>query len=431
MPKALLTKTYDGFGGKCNFRYAHLKHYHLDGGVKVRLKKETASFTRYAGWGLEAVTSIPKGFVLGKFVVKSRDAEEPEEGTYNIKTRQGKYLVMEHESLMNRINTIAYPKHRHKCNCIIGNVSNGEVSIKTTKPVKAGAMLWTKYGNAQHYYEIQYYILQKRLRLVQPPCRNDNSCRGCRKRHLTLYVCDSCPTAICPDCLSQSEKYILDKRYFFCKNCMVDPPLHMNRFAPTSTSVAYSAVQEKEEKWLQHTHTKMNGGIYCTTFGGRYDLDAGWKCDKENVISLFKRADMKHVEFLNLKGSDLNDNSPWDVDVVEALITMLERDKSHVYGINLGEICFTKEAMKYLHEQLRRTWIGWIFIEKVYNVLPKHCFFKTKSWSNLVKNRKEKPKWYKGGRIAPWYDKDKRKFFDRDETMRKCFWSCLLSKYFN
>ena len=89
MPKALLTKTYDGFGGKCNFKYAHLKHYDL-GGVKVRLKKETASFTRYAGLGLQAVTSIPKGFVLGKLVVKSRDADEPEEGTYNIKTRQGR-----------------------------------------------------------------------------------------------------------------------------------------------------------------------------------------------------------------------------------------------------------------------------------------------------------------------------------------------------
>ena len=87
MPKAILTKTYDGFGGKCNFKYAHLKHYDLGAGIKVRLKKETASFTRYAGWGLQAVTSIKKGFVLGYFVVKSRDAGEPEEGTYNIKTR--------------------------------------------------------------------------------------------------------------------------------------------------------------------------------------------------------------------------------------------------------------------------------------------------------------------------------------------------------
>jgi hypothetical protein len=155
---------------------------------------------------------------------------------------------MEQESLMNRINTIAYLKHRHMCNCTIGNVANGEVSVKTTKPVKPGAMQWTKCGNAEHYYEIQYYILQKRLRLLQPPCRNDNSCRGCGKRHVTLYVCDSCLAAICPDCLSQSEKYILDKRYFFCKNCMVDPPLYMNRFAPTSTSVAFSAVQEKEQR---------------------------------------------------------------------------------------------------------------------------------------------------------------------------------------
>ena len=73
---------------------------------------------------------------------------------------------MEQESLMNRINTIAYPKHRHRCNCTIGNVANGQVSVRTTKPVKAGRMLWMKYGNAEHYWEIQYYILQKRLRLL-------------------------------------------------------------------------------------------------------------------------------------------------------------------------------------------------------------------------------------------------------------------------
>ena len=79
------------------------------------------------------------------------------------------------------------------------------------------------------------------ISLLQPPCRNDNSCRGCKKRHVTLYVCDSCPAAICPDCLSQSEKYILEKRYFFCKSCMEDPPLHMNRFAPTSIKLTLFA----------------------------------------------------------------------------------------------------------------------------------------------------------------------------------------------
>ena len=35
---------------------------------------------------------------------------------------------------------------------------------------------------------------------------------------------------------------------------------------------------------------------------------------------------MKRVEFLNMKGSDVNDSCPWDIDVVEALICMLERD---------------------------------------------------------------------------------------------------------
>ena len=88
----------------------------------------------------------------------------PEKDTYNIRTPSGKYIVMEQNSLMNRINTIAHPKHRHRCNCKIGNLTNGKVSVKTTKQVKAGDMLWVKYGTAEHYWEIQYYILQKRLR---------------------------------------------------------------------------------------------------------------------------------------------------------------------------------------------------------------------------------------------------------------------------
>ena len=55
----------------------------------------------FAGWGLKAVTSIPEDFVLGYFVVKAKDAEKPEEGTYNIRTQKGKYIVMEQLSLMN------------------------------------------------------------------------------------------------------------------------------------------------------------------------------------------------------------------------------------------------------------------------------------------------------------------------------------------
>jgi hypothetical protein len=433
MPKTLLAKSYGGFSSKIkNIKYVHLKQYDLGRGAKVRLKKETSPFTRYAGWGLQAVTHIPQGFVLGNFVLKN-EAKEPEEGTYNIRKPNGKYLVMEQDSLMNRINTIAHPKARHRCNCAIGNLTNdGKVSVKTTKHIPAGTMLWVKYGNAQHYWEIQYYILQKRLRVLTPLAKKENSCRGCRKRHLTLYVCESCPVAICSSCLSQSEKYILKKTYFFCKDCMVDPPKFMSRFSGKTAPIPYTGTaEEKEERWLRNTqHKTLHGGVYCTTFCGGFDLDVTWKCDRERVISLFKRANMKEVEFLNLKGSDLNDNCPWDVPVVEALIGMLERGKSRVYGINLGEICFTQNALEYLHNQLRRTWIGWIYIEKRYNVLPKHCFEDTKPWSNISKNRKERPVWHKAGKIAPWYDEEKRKFFDQNETMGKCLWSCLSSKYF-
>ena len=61
----------------------HLKHYDLGPGVKVRLKKETSTLTRYAGWGLQAVTHIPKGFVLGYFVLK----KEANERMLNRKTK--------------------------------------------------------------------------------------------------------------------------------------------------------------------------------------------------------------------------------------------------------------------------------------------------------------------------------------------------------
>ena len=230
MPRAIRTQTYDNISGKTNFKYVHLKQYDLGGGVRVRLNKERASFTKDAGWGLRAVTAIPKDFVLGCFAVKNRNADKPEEGTYSIKTHTGKYIVMEPDSLMNRINTIASKKHRHKCNCVIQNVKNGEVSIKTTRNIARNSMLWTKYNNREHYWNIQFYILQKRLRTVPSPDDNDNSCRTCRKRHLELYLCDSCPVAICKPCLTQRERFIMGRDYFFCEKCLEDPPRYLNRF---------------------------------------------------------------------------------------------------------------------------------------------------------------------------------------------------------
>jgi hypothetical protein len=424
MPKALLCKTHDK---NSRFKYVTNYHYNLKDGIKVKVQKESSSFAKSAGWGLRAVTAIPNNTCLGSFRIQKKLANAPVVGTYCFPVGD-KFKVTHPESLMNKINTIVDKRFVRFINCKVTNAG----TVRTIKRVQAGEFLYAKYGTARHKWEIQYYILQKRLRVLKPLSEKDNSCRGCKKRHLTLYVCESCPVAICSSCLSRSEKYILDKRYFFCKDCMVDPPAYMNRFSGKIASTPYQGtVLEKEERWLKNTHrTVLDGGVYCSTFKGSFDLDAGWKCNKDNVVSLFTRADMKRVEFLNMKGSDVNDSYPWDIDVVEALICMLERDRSRVYGINLGEIYFTKTALKYLHDQLHRTWIGWIYIEKDYNVLPKHCFEHTKSCSNIAKNRKEHPRWHKGGKIAPWFDEDKRKFFDRNETMKKCFWSSLSSKHF-
>lgn len=229
MPKALLVKSHDKNSAKCNFKYVHLKQYDLGQGVRVKLKKETASFSKEAGWGLVALTHIPKGFTLGYFVVKNREADEPEKETYNIKTHTGKFIVMEQLSLMNRINTIPYKKYRYLCNCKISNMKKGEVSIKTTKKIAKGQMLWAKYNDRHHYWEIQYYILQKRLRIVPSPDDNDNRCRTCKKC-LKLYLCDSCQVSVCEDCLTQREKFLMGREYWFCSGCLDQPPKYMNRF---------------------------------------------------------------------------------------------------------------------------------------------------------------------------------------------------------
>lgn len=231
MPKALLCNLYDQKSNNCNFKYKHTYHYVLSDGIKVKLKKETASFTKYAGWGLQAVTSIPKNYILGYFVNKIRNAEEPEKGTYNIKKHNGLYLVAHPESLMNKINTIASKKHRHLCNCKIQNLKNGKVSIKTIKNIKAGSMLWTKYGDSRHYWDIQWSIV--RARLFNPNTTDDDNdfkCRWCWKQHEELIMCDSCPSSTCRNCLTNKEKYLLNLEYFFCNRCLSKSSPYPNRW---------------------------------------------------------------------------------------------------------------------------------------------------------------------------------------------------------
>lgn len=439
MVKALLCKTYDR-KQKGNFKYIWRNVYDVEfpNGHKIQLKlaKEKSTFAKSAGWGLQAVTDIPKETIIGKFVIRQGLVDAPVIGTYCFKNGK-KYSVSHPESLMNKVNTIVDDDYKHYFNCRI----TGGHSIQTTKRVKAGEMLYAPYGIQQHYYNTQYMICSakiqkdKRLRVgsIKANHENDNCCNRCSLaviKRRTLYPCDMCKRAFCKDCLSAKEKYIEKEfEYFFCKSCLEKPKTHVkyrNRFKK-ATPVPYNATfREKEERWLSEA-TKEK---YCTTFKGSFDLAPSWKCDRQIVINLFHRADLANVEFLNFKGSDSNENAPWDKTVVEALISMLERDKSHVYGINLGEIYFTQKALAHLYINLRRTWIGFIYISENLNKLPIGCFRHTHPKSNLCLNRKEKPQWYKNGTIAPWYDGDNEEFLDQDETMAKCFFSSVNSRHF-
>ena len=374
MVKALLCRTYDK-KQKGNLKYIWRNVYNvtLPNGqeIKLKLAKEKSTFAKAAGWGLQAVTDIPKKTIIGKFVIQQRLVDAPVIGTYCFKNGK-KYSVSHPESLMNKVNTIVDDEYKHYFNCKI----TGGHSIQTTKRVKAGEMLYAPYGIQQHYYNTQYMICSakiqkdKRLRVgsMKANHENDNCCNRCSLAVIkgrTLYPCDMCNRAFCKDCLSAKEKYIEKEfEYFFCKSCLEKPkthPKYRNRFKK-ATPVPYNATfRDKEERWLSYATRER----YCTTFEGTYDLAPTWKCDKQNVINLFCRANMANVEFLNFKGGDKNSKTPWDEKVVEALISMLETHKSRVYGINLGEIHFTKKALAYLHDQLTRTWIGWIFIESI------------------------------------------------------------------
>ena len=439
MVKAVLCRTYDP-KQKGNLKYVWRHTYTVklprNRQIQLKLRKETSDFAKGAGWGLQAVTSIPAKTIIGKFVMKQRLVEEPVIGTYCLQKGK-KYAVSNPDSLMNKINTIVDDDYKKKINCRI----TGADSVETKRNIKAGEMLYANYGIPKHYYNTQYMICSqkmqrdKRLRVgsMRENHENDNTCDRCTVAAVKgrlIHPCDMCKRALCKICMGTKEKYIEEEfEYFFCNSCLEKPkthPKYRNRFKK-ATRVPYNAsFKDKEKRWLCRA-TKER---YCTTFKGSFDLAPSWKCDRQIVINLFHRADLANVEFLNFKGSDSNENAPWDETVVEALISMLERDKSHVYGINLGEIYFTKKAMAYLYKNLRRTWIGFIYISETLNKLPKGYFRHTHPKSNLCLNRKEKPQWYKNGTIAPWYDGDNVLLY-HDETMAKCFFSSLNSRHFS
>ncbi len=96
---------------------------------------------------------------------------------------------------------------------------------------------------------------------------------------------------------------------------------------------------------------------------------------------MFEKANLEQVEILNLSGSFANDRVPWDRATVGAMLDALQRSKSRVYALNLGEIYFQEDALVELHRRLQETWIGFIFIEPITNNIDtkklKGCFRRT------------------------------------------------------
>lgn len=238
MPKTLLVETYDESLHKrrgCTIK--NLKIYDLGNGVRVKLAKETNPLTKYAVWGLKAITDIPKGFCLGYFV-KKQTSTKFIEGFYNIALSKHNYFVADENSLMNKANTICYTaERRKKTNCRLF-IHRGKAGLRTTKQIKKNTMVWADYGNVpKHYWKIQYCICQarhtkKRNRRGTKNNKdedNDDSCLRCKKRD-ELVLCDACPNAICEQCLTTCERFILSQSDFFCANCMQKPITYPNRF---------------------------------------------------------------------------------------------------------------------------------------------------------------------------------------------------------
>ena len=435
--KALLCERYDqNLHKRGGLVYKTGKVYDLGKGIQVKLAKEKHPLTVYAGLGLQAVTTIEKGTCIGYFKIIETSKKE-KKGYYNIKVSKNKFVVADNDSLMNKANTIAYQEDRKKmCNCVV-KVLGKQVALKSTKRIRPGSMLWADYGSvATHYWTIQYRICLARLSsrasrrgtANSEDEDNDSMCRDCRKRHVELLMCDSCSVSICKAHVTKKEAFLLNKDHFFCEKCLQKPPAYPNRFKKRKI-----LEENKVQKFLKQCNRR-----YCTTSSF---LDKTWKSNLTKVQDMFKKANFEHVEILNLSGSFANDRVPWDRATVLALLQALQRSKSRVYAVNLGEIYFEEDALLELHRGLQETWIGFLFIEPRTNNIDtkalKGCFRRTNeidkhlhpNGSNLSRNRKCRPAWYKAGSIAPWYDKENKRFLERSQ-MGKCFFSSLNSKYF-
>ncbi len=260
MPKTLLCETYDqNLRERGGLVYKTGKVYDLGKGIRVKLKKETNRFTKYAGLGLQTISEIPKNVCIGYFKT-IKTSQSSLDGYFNVRLGKDKFAVLHNDSLMNKANTIPYAKERQQmCNCVV-KVFGNHVGLKTIKDIRPGSMLWANYGCVPtHYWKIKYQICKARLnktwslggawRRGNPNLRNadnDSTCRDCRRRHVELLMCDTCRISICRDHLTRTETFLLNKDYFFCKDCLENPPPYPNRFIKRK-----KVSQNKMQKFLQ------------------------------------------------------------------------------------------------------------------------------------------------------------------------------------
>ena len=321
MPKTVLVKFYErkSKGKRPIPCYQYTLSKAKEPLVKVVMAKEKHKFTKYSGWGLKALTHIPANRCIGYFR-KGCMSETFVDGKYCLP--KGKQWFVSHEdSLMNIANTIPYAKYRKQlCNAKLVISKDSKFSIKATRDIQPNKFIWVDYGNVpSHYWKVQYEICKARIVSLKKKRRgsanehnddNEDQCRKCKKRHVELLMCDTCPAAVCAQCMTRREKFILNKGFFFCKNCLDSPPKRTTCFAKTKKRKL-----SKTELWLLHANDKP----YLSTLDGKNDLDLGWKKNPCKVIEMFEKVNIKHVEFINFKGSDLNDKSKWGIDVVEAM----------------------------------------------------------------------------------------------------------------
>jgi hypothetical protein len=119
---------------------------------------------------------------------------------------------------------------------------------------------------------------------------------------------------------------------------------------------------------------------------------------------------------------------------MKAFMRLLQRNRSHVWGLNLGEFNAEQEAWRVFAEEIPDTWIGFAYVGEAGKKILKDQGYRFEGRDNILrKNRQQKPEWYLEGKdnssaTAPWWDGKNLVF--RHALARKFFWNPERSKFF-